>query len=496
MTARRATPARAASAVILTVGLLLSLGSCQEIPQSPTGSPSPTVSEGAGALGPSPSKSGSGSRLQLGGVTQYQTISGIGVNANVHSWKDGQLKPAIDRYTGLGPLVWRVIIDRGDWERTQLPGSPTDVDWNAYGKIYSTGKMADLWNTIRYISASPGQTVILNVMGGVPPWMGGSRILPDKEDYWVRTMATMIAYGRNVEKLDFKLVAPMNEVDWNGIEGPQVPPDQYVRLTHKLLERLDSLGISDIRLVAPDTADPSKGLDQYLPALANDPVVTGRLAAWGVHTYSGDLAGAPKRLAAAGINKPVVVTEFSGPCPGCDNGAPNPNDASTARASAVQAQKLLDQGASGLEFYDAWDGYYEHHGSMGYWGALSYDPSAGTYSPRWTFGVLAVLAQCVTPGSIRIQAAVSGAGADGASVFADPASGKVSVLVLGSQAGGPATVTVSAPWSGGLNSTVESPVGAPDAGGATPGPSAAFEQGSLHVNAPPTSLACYTGKAS
>ncbi|MDP9883351.1 hypothetical protein J2W21_000841 [Sinomonas atrocyanea] len=145
-----------------------------------------TESVSGPAAAPGTSKEGSeiiGSVTPGSGIKSTNEVVGLDVNANVHSWNGGQLKPAIDRYTALGPLLWRVIIDRGDWESTQLPGTADTVDWNAYSTIYSTGKMSDLWSTVRYIEASPGQKVMINVMGGVPGWMGGSKIRDDKEDY-------------------------------------------------------------------------------------------------------------------------------------------------------------------------------------------------------------------------------------------------------------------------------------------------------------------------
>ncbi|MDP9883350.1 hypothetical protein J2W21_000840 [Sinomonas atrocyanea] len=255
-------------------------------------------------------------------------------------------------------------------------------------------------------------------------------------------MATMIAFGRNVEKLDFSIVGPMNEVDWNGVEGPQVPPDQYVRLMHKLLSRLDEMGLHDIRLVVPDTADPERGLGAYLPAIASDTLVVAHVAAWGVHTYSGDLGGAPAKLAAGGVATPVIVTEYSGPCPSCDDGAPHPDDPSAAVETAQEAVSLLKQGANGLEFYDAWDGFYEHHGHVGYWGALAYDDLTGTYDPRRAFTVLSILVACIRPGARSVSLEADGTGIDSAAAFIEPSTGKRSVLIFASDTGGTSKLAI------------------------------------------------------
>jgi hypothetical protein len=334
----------------------------------------------------------------------YQVLSGLGVNANVHSWRDGELKPAIDKIAELGDVTWRVIIDRADWDPTETAATDS-IDWTHYTPIYSSGKMADLWNTIGYIDSKPGQQVSVNVMGGVPQWMGGDHIDADHEDQWVRMISSMVAYGRTTRHLDFTLLGPMNETDWNGVEGPKVPPAQYVRLLHKLIVSLDALGFDDMRLVGPDTASASKGVNEYLPALLKDPLVMSRLAHFAIHSYDGGAAGAAAALEEAGqLQKDLWVTEFSGPCPGCDDGSPHPGDWATASATAAHAISLLKQGAAGLQQYDAWDGYYEHHESMGYWGLLAYDAASGRYTPRKSYFVLRQLLTYLPRTAVRIAA--------------------------------------------------------------------------------------------
>jgi hypothetical protein len=121
------------------------------------------------------------------------------------------------------------------------------------------------------------------------------------------------------------------------------------------------------------------------------------------------------------------VTEFSGPCPGCDTGSPNPADWPSAAQTASLAIKLLREGAAGLMQYDAWDGYYEHHESTGYWGLLAYDPDKRTYSPRKTYYVLRQLIRYVPRNAVRIQASSSDESVE-VVAFQDPASGQVSIF--------------------------------------------------------------------
>lgn len=363
-----------------------------------------------------------------GGLEYFQAVSGLGVNANVHSWDNGRLRPAIDMIADLGEVTWRVIIDKADWQTEKDPSDPGTIDWARYTPIYERGKMADLWSTIDYISSKPGQQVMVNVMGGVPEWMGGNHIDTAAEDQWVRMIASMVDYGRNVRKLDFTLLSPMNETDWNGIEGPQVQPDQYARLLHKLVVRLDGLGLGDMRLVGPDTASAAKASSEYLRALDADPLVMARMAHFGIHSYDGSSGGASDALAKSSHpGMDYWVTEFSGPCPGCDTGSPNLADWSSAAATATLAIRLLQEGAAGLLQYDAWDGYYEHHESTGYWGLLAYDSEKGTYSPRKTYYVLRQLIRYTPRNAVRI-AASSNEGSVDVVAFQDPESGRVTIF--------------------------------------------------------------------
>ncbi len=421
---------------------------------------------------------------------EYQVISGLGVNANVHSWNNGELRPAIDRIAELGEVTWRVIIDKADWEAAENPDSPEIIDWGRYSSIYESGKMTDLWETVQYINSKPGQQVMVNVMGGVPDWMGGNRIDEAREDQWVRMISSMVAYGRTVRGLDFKLLGPMNETDWNGIEGPQVGPEQYVRLLHKLIVRLDGLGLADIRLVGPDTASAPKGVEEYLPELAKDPLVMARLAHFGIHTYDGDAAGANDALQRA-TNKGLDfwVTEFSGPCPGCDSGSPNPTDWTSAATTAEHVIDLLEQGASGLQQYDAWDGYYEHHESMGYWGLLAYDPRSRTYSPRKTYFILQQLILHTPRNSVR-SAASSDQEAVRVVAFRDKASGRITFFGQNSS-DQPVEAVLQAP---GLVQTVELSSSVTDAvRNMQSGENAFMEHGTVRYTAPPGSVFTLTG---
>jgi len=258
-----------------------------------------------------------------------QTVDGLGVNANVHSWKDGELRPAIDKLAQAGVSTWRVIIDRCDFESVNDDDDPSHFNWSYYDSVFSQGKMADLWATMAYIESKPGMQVSLSCMGGVPLWMGGSattsKIDPGAEDEWVEMLASLVYYARNVKHLDLNLLSPANETDADGKEGPQVTADQYTRLLHKLSVRLDQIGLGDVRFVAPDTGRASTAANTFYPAMAADPVVMAKVARVGIHSYDGSAGGIGAAISSSAYPQtPWWGTEFSAWCTGCDTGRPTP----------------------------------------------------------------------------------------------------------------------------------------------------------------------------
>lgn len=388
------------------------------------------------------------SSLTVDVTRPQQVIDGFGVNANVHSWHDGELRPAIDAIAAMGATTWRVIIDRADWEATNDDADPFSFNWNYYRGIYEQGKMADLWDTIAAIESKPGQLVMIDAMGGVPDWIGGSRIDADQEDEWVEMIASLVYYGRVYRHLRIDLLGPMNEPDWDGVEGPAVGPQQYVRVLHKLAVRLDELGLGSTKLVGPDTASAAAAASSYYPAMTADPVVMDHLAAVGIHNYSGSDGGIGAAIAAGKFpSMKYWVTEFSAPCVGCDTGAPNRANWTFASEAVEQAFSYLDAGASGALAYDAWDGFYEHHNSMGYWGLLAYDAGTGTYTPRKSYYALQQLMRFVPPGAHRIAARTSEGSPVEVEAFAHEPTGRLT-MVLRNAASEPERITGTVLGSG------------------------------------------------
>jgi O-glycosyl hydrolase len=237
---------------------------------------------------------GAGGPLLIDGSQAFQSIDGFGVNVNSASWKGGELRPALDLLIDqLGATIFRVVVDNADWEAINDDADPDTFEWTAYNSVYASPKFEALWSTMAYLNHKGiTQHLILTVMGPVAKWMGGSHIAPAAEDEWVEMISSLVSYARTTRNLQFGLLAPMNEPDWDGIEGPRVDQWQYVRLMQKLAQKLDGLGLSSIRLVGPDTASADAGVQSYFPEMMANPVLMAKLAHFGLHNYAGYTAHA------------------------------------------------------------------------------------------------------------------------------------------------------------------------------------------------------------
>ena len=339
--------------------------------------------------------------LAIDGAQQFQTIDGFGVNANVNSWNNGELRPALDLLVDqLGASLWRVVIDNADWEASNDNVDPNNFNWAYYTGIYTSAKFEELWSTIAYLNQK-GITagIMLNFMGPVPSWMGGSVLNPASEDEWAEMIASVIYYARITRGLQFGLLAPMNEPDWDGIEGPQVhDPVQYTRLLRKLAQKLDALGLGSIRLVGPDTASIFTGVNNYLPAMMADSTLMAKLDHFGFHNYAGDSGGADAVIKGSAY--------------------PSRNFWITEVTNIWDILSHLDQGPAAVFVWDAYDSVYNHAILAGRGSTppndvangpplLAYNTASRTYTPRKGFYESAQLFKFVRPGAWRIGASTS-----------------------------------------------------------------------------------------
>jgi O-glycosyl hydrolase len=342
------------------------------------------------------------------GSKRFQRIDGFGVNANPASWNNGKLRPALDTLVDkLGATIWRIIIENADWEMKNDNEDPKVFNWAYYKRVYETPKFQDLWNTIAYLKKK-GVQVLLNVMGVVPSWIGGSVIKGVAEDEWVEMIASLVYYSYHIRKVRIDMLSPMNETDLGPPEGPTVGPIQYVRLLRKLVVRLEELGLGDMRIVAPDTAYIDQATSKYIPALLADSIVMSKLDRFAVHNYDGHTGNVDAMIKNSPYSdRSVWLTEYAARCPACDNGQTIDDEWGFARNSVRNLLNHLRDGAAAGLVYDAYDSFYEHHASMGYWGLLAYNSASKSYTPRKRFYATAQIFKFVARGARRLGTSIS-----------------------------------------------------------------------------------------
>jgi hypothetical protein len=234
-----------------------------------------------------------------------------------------------------------VVVDNADWETINDNGDPNAFNLTSYNGVYTSPKFEALWSTMAYLNQKGiTQNLILNIMGPVASWMGDSHIAPAAEDEWVEMISSLVYCARTTRNLQFGLLSPMNEPDWDAIEGPQVDQWQYVHLMQKLFQKLDALGLSSIRLVGPDTASADAGVQGYFPEMVANPALMAKLAYFGLHNYAGYIAHAEAAIQSSAY--------------------PGKNFWMTEVTTIWDTLPEIAQGAAATIVWDGYDSVYNH----------------------------------------------------------------------------------------------------------------------------------------
>jgi O-glycosyl hydrolase len=402
-----------ALALTLISGCSLSLNPSQGNMNQPT--PIPVIADKAA--------------VSVDGAQRFQKIDGFGVNINGASWDNGKIVPVLDTLsTDLGSTIFRVMIETPQWEATNDNNDPKTFNWDYYRPIYNGPYFSSLWNIIRHLEQKPGAQVILNVMGPMPAWMGDKKIDQSSEDEWVEMIVSLLVYARQEQGIQIHLLSPLNEIDMGHPEAPRVDGDQYARLLHLLVVRLDELGLGDTMLVSPEIAY-AKSVERYLPALLSDDLIMTHLAHFAIHDYSGQIKDTRDLIAASNFpSRNVWVTEYSAWCNDCNKTAQRAEQWSFASDTTQYLFTYLQTGAAAGLLYDGFDGSYAHHGqgTFDYWGVVAYNPQTGAFAPRPRFYASAQVFKFVRPGMVRI--ATTSVGGLPLLAFVDPDSGALTIV--------------------------------------------------------------------
>ena len=210
----------------------------------------------------------------------------------------------------------------------------------------------------------------------------------------------------------------MNETDHEGIEGPRVGSGQYVRILHKLAQKLDAIGLGSIRLVGPDTANISTGVNTYMAEMMRDSVVMAKVDRFGLHDYSGSTGAADAFIKSSAFpDRGFWLTEVS---------------------LFGDLLSMIRQGPAAILVWDAYDSVYNHAILAGRGrnppndagngpALLAYNTSTRVYAPRRIFYDCAHLFKFVTAGSQKIAASPS-SGSVTIDAFHHPVTGLLTLL--------------------------------------------------------------------
>lgn len=384
---------------------------------------------------------------------RHQVIQGFGVNYTGPWFRDDQIRMFNMLIDDLGVSMFRVVayLVRSDWEEANDNADPHSANQDYFDARYSGPVFEASWKGMRWLN-SRGIRPVLALMGPAPDWMLEDesprpkhkvcspesrigRLKPAMYDEFAETVVTMAAWARRRAGIEFNYFSPMNETDCYPGEGPRVDPDQMPALLQAITNRMDKEGLGDVMLVGPEHAVIS---NDYIGPIHSNSALMQHMGAFALHSYSDDSVGphvnAVRR--AADVHTPIWLTEY-GDLSDLDKTASNEWRSFCLRSNR-RALTALNQGASALFYFNAFDDYEECMKRQTYYGLFT---SAGhLYMPKKRYWAARHLFRFVRPGAQRIAALIT---APGLTVSAFRDGGTKSTTVVGVKEGGPKRVRIS-----------------------------------------------------
>ncbi len=389
-------------------------------------------------------------RIVVDAHQRYQTIEGFGVNYTGPYFRDDQKAMFDMLIDDLGAKFFRVVayLVYSDWEVVNDNADPNVMNWEYYNDRYSTPIFEATWNGLRYLN-SKGIRPVIALMGPVPGWMTDAKAPPPRHkvcqgnvppglqghlspamyDEFAEEVVSMAEYARTQARIDFELFSPFNETDCYPPEGPRIDPDETPKVLDAVARQLRKEGLGDIRLAVADNAVIT---NNYTDPILKDDELMKQVGAFTFHTYGEDSVGPQvERVKASKYSQvPVWLTEY-GDLNDLDSTFENQWKKFSLAANR-RALTALNQGASALFYFDAFDDYEECAKRLCYYGLFR---SAGhVYSPKKSYFATRQLYHFVRPGSQRIA---HSADVPGLTISAFSDASTHSLIVVGVKEGGP-----------------------------------------------------------
>jgi len=389
-------------------------------------------------------------RITLAPSERYQFIQGFGVNYTGPYFRDDQ-KPMFDKLIkDLGATMFRVVpyLVYSNWEETNDNDDPNVMNWEYYNDRYSSPVFEATWNGLRFLN-SRGIRPVIGLMGPVPDWMLDDHWAPPKHkvcqtdskqralkpamyDEFAEMVVSMVIYARKKAGIDFEYFSPFNETDCYPPEGPRIDPEEAPKVLAAVARRLNKEGMGDIRLTPADQAVIT---NDYITPILADPELMKQVGALTLHTYGENSVGPQVERVRSSLypHMPVWLTEYGDLN---DQDRTDGNDwKNFSLAANRRALTALNQGASAVFFFDAFDDYEECARRLTFYGLFR--SADHIYTPRKRYYATRQLYHFVKPGAQRIGAVSDTAGLT-VSAFFDTSTS--SLVVVGVKEGGPKRV--------------------------------------------------------
>jgi len=314
------------------------------------------------------------SRITIHPAERFQIVNGFGLNFTAPYFRDDQ-KQMFDMFIDdLGVTMFRVVpyLVYSDWEVVNDNDDPNVMNWEYYNDRYSTPIFEASWNAMRYLN-SRGIRPVIALMGPVPEWMladkstppvhkvcnSDSRIAPLAPAMYgefAEEVVSMAMYARFQAHVGFEYFSPFNETDCYPAEGPRIDPAEAPLVLGAVARRLKKEGLGDVRLTVADNAVIT---NDYVTPILNDAELMKQVGAFALHTYGENSVGphVERVKASPYAHVPVWLTEY-GDLNDQDKTAEN-DWTRLSLAANRRALTALNQGASALFYFDAFDDYEE-----------------------------------------------------------------------------------------------------------------------------------------
>jgi O-glycosyl hydrolase len=392
---------------------------------------------------------------------EYQRIQGFGINYTGPYFRNDQKAMFDQLIDDLGVTMFRVVpyLVYSNWEEYNDNDDPNVMNWEYYNNRYSHPLFEATWNGLHYLN-SRGIRPMIALMGPVPAFMTDDKAPPpqhrvcqenvpaDRQGHlnpamypeFAEEVVSMLMYARNHEHIDFDYFSPFNETDCYPPEGPRIDPDEAPKVLDAVAARLKKEGLGDVRLAVADNAIIT---DDYTDPILKDDDLMKQVGVFSFHNY-GDrgeysVGAQVERVKASKYPQtPVWLTEY-GDLDDRDKTFENQWKGFSLRVNQ-RALIALNQGASALFYFDAFDDYEECMKRLCYYGLFT--SASQVYSRKKSYYATRQLYHFVRPGWTRIAASSSTPELT-VSAFQGPSPD--SIVLVGVKEGGPNHYTIDLP---------------------------------------------------